>query len=154
MFDVAVTYIIRRDQGVDWVLLGEKLTGLGSGKIVGPGGKAKPGELPADTAAREIREEVGLEVDPIDLSAIAVISYPFLNRAELSQRSHVFMTRHFRGELTSSPELAATWWRVSEIPYPQMWPDAALWLPRALTGIYVEATYAIGEDDQVVSTDG
>jgi 8-oxo-dGTP diphosphatase len=32
-----------------------------------------------------------------------------------------------------------------------MWADAALWLPRALGGEFVEATFEIGQADQVVS---
>jgi 8-oxo-dGTP diphosphatase len=150
VFDVAVTYIMRHHEGVDQVLLGEKLTGLGVGKIVGPGGKAKPGEAPADAAVREIREEVGLHVAPEDLSAIAVISYPFLDRPALSQRSFVFTTRVFQGTLVSSAELHATWWPVAAIPYERMWSDAALWLPQALSGAMVEETFHIGHDDQVV----
>ena len=33
-----------------------------------PGGKPEPGETLVDTALRETREEVGLDVDPEDLS--------------------------------------------------------------------------------------
>lgn len=150
MFDVAVTYIMRHHRGVEQVLLGEKLTGLGRGKIVGPGGKSTPGELPTQTAVREIREEVGLQVAREDLRAIAVISYPFVNRPALSQRSYVFMTRAFQGTVVSSPELEASWWPVAEIPYGRMWSDAGLWLPRALEGTVMEETFHIGEDDQVV----
>jgi 8-oxo-dGTP diphosphatase len=150
VFDVAVTYIIRHHEGVDEVLLGEKLTGLGVGKIVGPGGKAEAGEAPVSAAIREIREEVGLVVDPADLRAVALITYPFINRPNLSQRSHVFMTRVFSGTVVSSAELRATWWPVLEIPYERMWSDAALWLPGALHGNFVERTFVIGEDDQVV----
>lgn len=150
MFDVAVTYIIRHHKGVDQVLLGEKLTGLGVGKVVGPGGKAEPGEVPVETAVREIHEEVGLRVHAADLRAIAVITYPFINRPALSQRSHVFMTDVFSGTVASSSELRATWFPVAGIPWERMWPDAELWLPRALQGTFVERTFSIGEDDRVV----
>lgn len=153
MFDVAVTYILRHDRGRAEVLLGEKLTGLGRGKIVGPGGKAEPGEDLRSTAAREIREEVGLVVDPADLAAIAVISYPFLERPQLSQRSFVFTTARFEGEVATSKELAATWWPLADIPYPRMWADAQVWLPQALSGTFTTATFTIGEDDSVASWD-
>lgn len=147
---MAVTYIMRERSGAYEVLLGEKLTGLGIGKIVGPGGKAEPGENPRDTAVREIREEVGLEVAAGDLQSIAVISYPFVNRPALSQRSFVFSTTVFDGQLRASSELAARWWPLDQIPYERMWADARLWLPRALEGHFIEETFVIGEDNQVV----
>jgi 8-oxo-dGTP diphosphatase len=150
VFDVAVTYIMRHHEGAPQVLLGEKLTGLGVGKIVGPGGKSEAGESPISTAIREIHEEVGLVVKPSDLQAIALITYPFVHRPHLSQRSHVFMTEVFSGTVVSSEELRATWWPVAEIPYDRMWPDAARWLPSALQGTFVEQTFVIGEDDTVV----
>jgi 8-oxo-dGTP diphosphatase len=153
VFDVAVTYLMRHNLGVHEVLLGEKLTGLGIGKVVGPGGKAEPGEDPRDTAVREIREEVGLRVSPADLRSIAVITYPFINRPTLSQRSFVFHTDAFEGSVLASTELAAAWWPVTDIPFDRMWADAKLWLPKALNGIFIEATCVIGEDDTVVSAD-
>ena len=148
MFDVAVTYILDSHERV---VLGEKLTGLGIGKIVAPGGKAKPGEDPQDTAAREIAEEVGLFVEPSDLSHVATIEYPFIGRPALSQRSFVFLTRSFVGDLRPSAELAASWWAVDEIPYERMWPDAALWLPQALTGSTLRARIDIGRDNEVLT---
>lgn len=151
MFDVAVTYLLRHHDGSDWVLLGEKLTGIGQGKIVAPGGKSEPGESPAETAVREIWEEVGLSVRSDDLAHIGQISYPFVNRPEFSQRSFVFLARNFQGEIRSSREINATWWRVSEIPYERMWADATLWLPAALGGEYVQATIEIAEDNSVLS---
>lgn len=150
MFDVAVTYILdHRDR----VVLGEKLTGLGRGNIVAPGGKAWPGERPAETAAREVAEEVGLEIDPADLVHQATISYPFVERPELSQRSFVFIARRFRGRLRSSDELSARWWPIHEIPFERMWADARLWLPGALAGRYLEATIEIARDDAVARHD-
>lgn len=148
MFDVAVTYIL---DGRERVVLGEKLTGLGQGKIVAPGGKAKPGEDPHDTAIREIAEEVGLRVERSDLTHVATIDYPFIGRPELSQRSFVFVARSFAGELRPSAELAASWWAVDEVPYDRMWPDAALWLPRALTGETLRARIDIGWDNEVLA---
>ena len=56
--DLRTTLIfVRRD---DALLLIEKKTGLGQGKINGPGGKIEVGETPAAGALRELSEEVGL----------------------------------------------------------------------------------------------
>ena len=151
MFEVSVVYILREGARGDEVLLGEKLTGLGVGKIVGPGGKQEPGESPVETALREVHEEVGLMVGAEALFPLARVTYPFVGRGELSQRSHAFVTRVWRGEVRASPEIDATWWPLSELPVHRMWSDAALWLPRALAGEFVEATFEIGPLDEVLS---
>jgi 8-oxo-dGTP diphosphatase len=153
VFDVAVTYILRHSEAGSQVLLGEKLTGLGIGKIVGPGGKSVPGESPRETAVREIMEEVGLAVSADLLNPIAVISYPFVDRPELSQRSFVFTTTLETGEPADSPELAARWWPLDEIPFDRMWADAKLWLPHALSGVFINATVFIGRENDVLSHD-
>ncbi len=150
MFDVAVTYILRDNLGVAEVLLGEKLRGLGAGNIVGPGGKVEEGETPEEAAIREVREEVGLVIESHALSPLARIRYPFLNRENLSQRSFVFSTQIFSGEIRESGELVASWWPVHQIPYERMWADAKLWLPRALLGRFIEATVVIGENGHMV----
>lgn len=148
-----MTYILRDNAGVTEVLLGEKLRGLGAGHIVGPGGKVEPGETPEEAAIREVHEEVGLVIGPEALAPLARISYPFVNRNALSQRSFVFSTRVFSGEIRESGELSASWWPVTEIPYERMWADAKLWLPRALSGEFIEATVVMGESNEVLSHD-
>jgi len=152
VFDVAVTYLLRERAGRHEVLLGEKLTGIGVGKIVAPGGKSEASEPPELTAVREIHEEVGLVVKVEHLTHIATIRYPFVGRPELSQRSFAYLARSFEGEVRASNELAATWWPVAEIPFDRMWADATLWLPRALRGEFVDATITIGPDNNVVDT--
>jgi 8-oxo-dGTP diphosphatase len=134
------------------VLLGEKLTGLGIGKIVGPGGKAEPGESPRETAVREVWEEVGLRVDPAALISLARIEYPFHDRPHLSQRSHAFATREWTGDPVGTAELAPRWWPVGELPLERMWSDATLWLPRVLAGEHLEARFGIGLEDEVLSS--
>ena len=151
MFEVSVVYILRAGTGGDEVLLGEKLTGLGVGKVVGPGGKQEPGETPVATAVREVREEVGLALSPENLVPLARITYPFVGRPKLSQRSHAFVVREWSGEPRSSDEIFPAWWAISHLPLTRMWSDAALWLPRALGGEFVEATFEIGKSDQVLS---
>lgn len=45
-----------------------------------PGGKPEPGESFAEAAAREVREEVGMPVDPAGLAAFADFVAPAHNR--------------------------------------------------------------------------
>lgn len=157
MYDVCVVYLLR-DRRVDGqvvaeVLLGEKLTGLGVGKLVGAGGKLEPGESGRAAAVRELAEELGVEVVARDLVAISDITYPFVDKPEWSQRSFGFVTRTWTGIPVGSDELAPHWFPIDAIPFDRMWADARLWLPRALDGEFVDATYAFRADGSLVDSD-
>jgi mutator protein MutT len=69
----------------------------GSGPMAGwwefPGGKVRPGETPAECVARECREEIGLQVEPLELLRTAVHDYPH-GRVEL----HFYLCRPGDGE--------------------------------------------------------
>jgi 8-oxo-dGTP pyrophosphatase MutT (NUDIX family) len=151
VFDVVVVYPVTNTPRGREVLLGEKLTGLGAGRVVGPGGKVEAGESLLQAAVRELREEVGLLAEESHLIPIATISYPFPNRPHLSQRSHAFLLEVFEGEVGESSELRPLWFSEYEIPFERMWSDASLWLPHALQKRFQRATITIGDDDDVVS---
>ena len=156
MYDVCVVYLLR-EREVDGVvvaevLLGEKLTGLGVGKLVGAGGKLEPGEDPRSAAIREVAEELWVTVDPTDLHPISRITYPFVDKADWSQRSFGFVTRAWTGTPTATAELAPRWFPRDQIPFDRMWADARLWLPRALAGEFVEATYSFRSDGVLVDS--
>jgi 8-oxo-dGTP pyrophosphatase MutT (NUDIX family) len=154
VYDVCVVYLVRERR--TWlgrrteVLLGEKLTGLGVGKLVGAGGKLEPGEDPLAAAVREVAEELGVAVNPADLHPISRITYPFVDKADWSQRSFGFVTRVWNGTPAATAELAPRWYRVDRIPFERMWADARLWLPRALAGEFVEANYSFKADGTMV----
>jgi 8-oxo-dGTP pyrophosphatase MutT (NUDIX family) len=157
VYDVCVVYLIRERR--TWfgrrteVLLGEKLTGLGVGKLVGAGGKVESGEDARAAAVREVAEELGVTIDPSDLEPISRIAYPFVDKPEWSQRSFGFVTRRWSGTPASSEELAPRWFSVDRIPFNRMWADAGLWLPRALSGTYVDETYEFFADGSLASAD-
>jgi 8-oxo-dGTP pyrophosphatase MutT (NUDIX family) len=150
VYDVCVVYLVRNSQTASGdrteILLGEKLTGLGTGKFVGAGGKLEPRESPVDAAVREVAEELGVVVAPADLEAISVITYPFVDRDEWSQRSHGFLARTWTGEPAASSELDPQWFDIADIPFDRMWADAATWLPQALAGEFIERTIPFRAD--------
>ena len=156
MYDVCVVYLVR-DRPVEGeiiteVLLGEKLTGLGVGKFVGAGGKLESGESARAAAVREVAEELGVIVIARDLVAISDITYPFVDKDEWSQRSFGFITRTWTGTPTATAELAPRWFPIDAIPFDRMWADARLWLPRALDGEFVDATYSFRADGSMVDS--
>ena len=155
MYDVCVVYLVRSRQTLfgtrSEILLGKKLTGLGTGKFVGAGGKLEPGETPVDAAVREVSEELGVAVAPHDLTPISCITYPFVDRTEWSQRSFGFIAHEWTGTPRASDELAPRWFDTRRIPFHRMWSDAELWLPKALGGEFVEDTFVFRADGTIIN---
>ncbi|WP_323171182.1 8-oxo-dGTP diphosphatase [Natrialba sp. PRR66] len=116
----------------DEVLLIEKRRGLGEGWYNGPGGKLEGDETPRECAARETREEVGLELDPAALEKAGELT--FLLDGTVHTRCHVYRTETFAGEPRPSDEARPEWVPTDEVPYDQMWEDDRLWLPGVLEG--------------------
>jgi 8-oxo-dGTP diphosphatase len=152
--DVAVCYLLRPGPLGDEVLIGRKLTGLGAGRSVGPGGKLQHGETPAQAAIREVAEETGVIVDPSALEPRGVLDYLFPTKPSWTQRSFVFVCRSFSGDPVASSELVPEWWPVTGPPFDAMWDDARFWLPEVLAGGEVVASFEFGADlSTVVASD-
>jgi len=148
---VVVVYLLRDGEAGPEVLLGEKRRGLGTGRLVGPGGKRESGETAVETAVREVREEVGLRLDAVDLEARGTLDYRFPYRPSWSQVSDVFVCRRWQGDPSGSDELEPRWIPVDAVPYDAMWDDARHWLPGVLAGGNVRARFTFAEDDATVS---
>ncbi len=116
----------------DGVLLGEKLTGFGTGRVVAPGGHLEPGETAYQAAVRETFEETGLVVASAQWCADLTFAFP--SCPQWDQRLEVFTTSDFTGDLTPSSELAPWWCPVDKIPLHRMWDDDRYWLARVLDG--------------------
>lgn len=112
----------------DQVLLIHKKTGHGAGKINAPGGKLEGSEGVIECACREVLEEVGLIVhDPI-LGA----EMRFVERDGPQWLGFALTATEFSGDLQETAEAKPFWCPLAEIPYAQMWPDDAIWLPMLL----------------------
>ena len=120
------------------VLLIEKKTGLGAGKVNGPGGKLEPGECPLECARREVAEELSLSVEALTPMA----QLRFLMSTHPDIECVVFVTEHFTGIPTESREAKPLWVSIEEIPWARMWADDVLWLPRILKGERLSASFA------------
>lgn len=112
------------------ILLIDKKTGLGAGKVNGPGGRIDPGESPRECAIREVQEE--LCVTPTDVKEAGELYFQFVDGYAL--HGTVFTATGFEGELCETREATPRWTPLSDIPWERMWADDALWLPLLLRG--------------------
>lgn len=125
-----------------------KKHGFGEGKWNGVGGKAQAGENPKQAAIRETQEEI--QVEPNNLEMVAILNFTFPHKPEWNQVCHVFLVTDWTGEPEETEEMRPQWFRVSELPFAQMWSDDPLWLPRVLQGEKLEADFTFDEQDQIL----
>jgi len=114
-------FIIRNES----ILLIRKKTGLGAGKINGPGGRLKKGETETEGAIRETQEEIG--VTPLGIEYGGKLFFQFTDGYKLNVT--VFAANNCSGQLKSSEEADPLWTDLHLIPYHEMWQDDPHWLP-------------------------
>lgn len=112
------------------ILLIDKKTGLGKGKVNGPGGKVEKGESPRDCAVRECQEELGITVS--DLQYCGQHKFQFVDGYSI--HVWVYRTTEYEGVPTESIEARPLWVDLDKIPYESMWEDDEIWLPMMLRG--------------------
>ena len=110
------------------VLLIEKLTGHGAGKVNAPGGKLEPGETPLACAQRETLEEVGIRA----LRPRLVARLRFVDTQWPQWLGYAFVADAYSGTPRESREAKPFWCDLDELPFARMWPDDAIWLPYVL----------------------
>ena len=113
---------------------------FGVGKWNGFGGKVEQGETIVEAAAREVREECGLVVDPVNLEETAEMEFEFKGDP-VKLEVHVFQSRKFSGELTESEEMKPKWFDEDSVPYESMWLDDELWYPHMFKNQYFKAYF-------------
>ncbi len=137
-----ITYIFKDGK----VLLINKKTGLGAGKVNAPGGRVEPAEMVVEAAVREVQEETGLT--PINVREVGQLSFIFKDGYSL--KGFVYFADDCSGEMVETDEADPFWQPVTEIPYEKMWADDELWLPLAIKGKYITGHF-IFDGDKMLS---
>lgn len=133
-----ILFVVRDGQ----ILLIRKKRGLGAGKVNGPGGRIEPGETPLQGAVREVQEE--LLVTPTGVEEAGLLRFEFTDGFSMSV--HVFMASGCEGEARETDEALPMWTPTDAIPYDEMWPDDAHWLPLMLKGARFEGRFLLDGD--------
>ena len=111
--------VVRRDNGA--ILLARRAGPPDEGKWDLPGGFLEEGEHPLDAVVRELREETGLEIEPLELVAIEVDVYGDADDAPATLNLY-WTARVISGEPEAADDVSELrWFRPDELP-----PDDAL----------------------------
>lgn len=101
---VVSAVVIRDDDGR--VLVVRK---RGTERFMLPGGKIEQGEAPSDAAVRELREEVGAELDPEALVLLGEWTAPAANEPDHLVHGHIYEHPLVHG-LSARAEIAELVW--------------------------------------------
>lgn len=139
-------FLLRNDE----ILLALKKRGFGVGLRNGVGGKIEPGETIEQAMLRECQEEIC--VTPQNYKKVAKIDFNGKSGNEpWTIQAHIYTSDTWQGEPTETEEMAPKWYKISEIPYEQMWDDDKYWLPLLLTGAKFKSKITLDEHDKVAS---
>jgi 8-oxo-dGTP diphosphatase len=149
MLDATLVFCVRGSPPVE-ILLGMKKQGFGSGKYNGFGGKIEANEAIEYAAARELREECGVDVAASDLARAARLEFSFPARTDWNQVVYVFLAGRWSGEPIETREMIPVWFKTNAIPFEQMWADDKYWLPLVLRGKRIEAAFTFQPDNETL----
>lgn len=143
LLEATLCYPVRDDK----VLLSMKTKNIGEGCWNGYGGGTEEGETLKETAARELKEEVGLTVFPEDLKKTAVID--FHNQKSDGEificTVHIYLLFKWQGRPRACAEMIApTWFSINNLPVDEMMLADKIWLPHVLRGEKIKAVVKYG----------
>ena len=116
-FKIISTCCYIRNSGKILFLHRTKKEGLNNKQFYrGLGGKAEQGESPIECIKREVKEESGIDINPV-WKGFVTFSKPFDNDWE----AHIFIAEGFTGELMAqSPEGELLWVNETDAPHLDM----------------------------------
>jgi len=137
----------------DKILLAMKKRGFGAGRWNGAGGKfdAEKDKDIIDTAIRETKEEIGVEIKNPEKIGIFHFRFADEEKQHGNQDVCLYVAKEWDGEPVESEEMMPKWFSFNEIPYSEMWPDDIHWLPHVLQGKKLEADFLFGDNDKILN---
>lgn len=132
------------------VLLANKKSGFGNGKLNAYGGKFTPGvEEPEAAALRELYEEVKLRGNVNNLKKVALLHFYFEGNKLFT--CHVFILETWKGLPRETKEMGRPEWHHRTcLPFHRMWKGDKYWLPLVLSGQHIEASVYFNHDGSEV----
>jgi len=129
------------------ILLGMKKRDFGAGRWNGFGGKVEAGEGIEAAAARELKEEAGIEADVLE--RVGILDFIYGDNTEIME-VHIFRVEKFKGEPAESEEMRPQWFNIEEIPFDSMWPDDQHWLPLFLEAKKFQGRFLFDEKNNIL----
>lgn len=135
------------------ILLQKKAKGLfGEGRWNGAGGKIESNESAMGCIIRELKEELKIDVKEAHLVGLFDFSWKHLSAAE-PLRVWLYLVDKYTGTPQSSNEGEVKWFKLTEIPYCEMWEDDIHWLPKVINGKKVIGEFVFDKNDKIISHD-
>jgi hypothetical protein len=75
-----------------------------------------------------------------------IIRFDWVTKKERDQECHIYIVKDYTGEFQETEEMKPQRFDTSALPYENMWPDDAIWLPRLLKWEHIE--YVIYHSDE------
>ncbi|MFA5004082.1 MAG: 8-oxo-dGTP diphosphatase [Candidatus Saccharimonadales bacterium] len=133
----------------DAILLAMKKRGFGAGRWNGVGGKLDAGETIEQAMIRECQEEIS--VTPTSYEKVAIHDFVFPDGAT-DMQVHTFVGNAWEGDPAETEEMAPQWFKLSDIPYDDMWQDDPHWLPQVLAGQKLHTRFTFDDQDNLLDT--
>ncbi len=147
MRQATLCILLKEDQNPKEILLAMKKRGFGIGKWNGVGGKLdkEKDKNIFDTAIRETKEEIGVDIK--NPEKVAILNFYFPYKEDWDQSVHVFFARKWKNEPVETEEMAPKWFKINEVPFDKMWDDDQYWLLDVLKGKKVKADFTFKEEE-------
>ncbi|MDD4931796.1 MAG: NUDIX domain-containing protein [Candidatus Colwellbacteria bacterium] len=131
----------------DKVLMARKKGKIGKDCWNGYGGGIEKGEIPIQTAPRELFEESKLIARSEDMMKVAIIDFhnEKTDGEKFICRVHIYFLRQWTGDVCSTEEMVdPTWFYRDNLPFEEMMPADKEWLPIVLSGKKIMAKAYLG----------